>query len=907
MEQQFIPTNEQQEILDIKEGLHLVLAPPGSGKTELLAHRVYNAKNNGYEDSDIICLTFTNRAAKGMNERIDKKYPNNKILIGNVHHFCSTFLFKNKIIPLNSSILDEEEADQLIEDLKKEFDYPPIICSITKNTFCGIDQSKSVKEMCDNKGCKDCSRGKPVRGSVYNPNILKLSTYLKQKDLGFSEDLFLKPKLSDIPDVWKAKELCEAYNKEKQENNYLDFDDLLTLTYYYLTNKNKDELLLSQFKWLQVDEVQDLNPLQWAIIHEITAPNSLVVYFGDYEQAIFSFMGAKLDSLHKIENICKNSPKNGIHNLVKNFRSPSYLLDIYIKYAETHWTPTWKKRPVPNIQQNAPENSLCLFEINGTINSEASYIANSIIPKLIENKDKTAIIVRFNKSADAISGSLKSKNIPHFKISGFDIFRRKVVKGLMAFFSVFLNEYDRLSWARIFYEFGVIDTLKKSRKFVNELNTKGITPIDILEYNGKSSRLANFFDIFENREMIVFDTETTGLDTENDDIIQIAAVKISNGKIKDTFEVYINTEKDVTKSEKIHHISKEYLNKFGVSHERGLSNFIQFIGNGTVLVAHNISYDYSILTHNLRRYSKKILTDYCKQSFDSITIAKLIYPNFASYKLKDLLDFLNVEGVNSHNALDDVKATVSLIEKLYSDFSVNLKFVQEEYLTNFQNTLIFNKFITKFKHIYSVTENQLDTHNKLNQVTKYYFDYYKSIFAPKDEEKRIKWITEWQEEMNEVDKLLKHIDFYTNKGEETLRQKIDKYIPEYRMFKESDLYHGTEKVVVSTVYKAKGLEFDNVIVAEATDDTYPYIWMLIKELQILEKWCLIDEETLNLQKQIENIQKQVEERILEDARAFYVAMTRSKKKLYITSHTRSLYGQKCQSRFIKPIREYFKN
>ena len=171
-------------------------------------------------------------------------------------------------------------------------------------------------------------------------------------------------------------------------------------------------------------------------------------------------MGAKLDSLHKIESICKNNPKNGVHNLVKNFRSPSYLLDIYVKYAETHWTPTWKKRPVPNIQANAPENSLRLFEINGTIEHESVYIVSSIIPNLIQNDDRTAILVRFNNSADTISDMLKIKQIPHFKISGFDLFRRKSVKGLMAFFSIYNNEYDRISWARIFYEFGVIETLK---------------------------------------------------------------------------------------------------------------------------------------------------------------------------------------------------------------------------------------------------------------------------------------------------------------------------------------------------------------------------------------------------------------------------------------------------------------
>ena len=841
----FQPTEEQQKILDIKEGLHLVLAPPGSGKTELLAHRVYNAKKVGIKDSDIICLTFTSRAARGMKDKIFEKYPENEIIIGNIHRYCSLFLFRNNLIPLNTSILDEEDSEQIIEELKRSLNY---------------------------------------NHQVYNPILIKLATYLKQKELGFPNELFLKPKASEIPEPLIAKEVCEAYNIEKVKNNYLDFDDLLTLTYYHLTQSN-NTLKLSQFKWLQVDEIQDLNPLQWAIIQKIVTSDSLVVYFGDYEQAIFSFMGAKLDSLHNIEKNVKNNPKNAIHNLQKNFRSPSYLLDIYVRFAETQWKPSWKKPPIPELKQSAPEKSLMMYEIPGKIYDEANYISQKIIPNILNETEKTAIIVRFNKSADYISSSLQKASIPHFKISGFDVFRRKSVKGLMAFLSIILNELDRLSWARILYELEIILTLKESRNFVNELTSKGLTLIDIIEYNGKSSRLGNFFNILSSKEIIIFDTETTGLDTAKDDIIQIAAIKLYEGQIIDTFEIYINTEIDVTSSESIHHISKKHLNELGVPHSKGLKAFLEFIGENSILIAHNIGFDYSILNSNLQRFCGTDLTNYCSQKFDSITISKLIYPNFPSYKLKELIEFLKLEGVNSHNAMDDVKATAELIKKLQSEYLENIEKNQTTFLSNAINKSIIEKFNSKFKELYSLSECQFDKTISLNQIAELYLNYIKNKFIPKDETKMDKWLKDWADEMTEIDKLLKHTAFYTKESAHlTLKQKIAKYIPEYRNFKESDLYIGIEKVVISTVYKAKGLEFDNVIVAETTDDNYPMLWPLANSTE---------EEKRN--------------RILEDARAFYVAMTRSKKKLFFTSSTQAKNGKSVkESRFKECISPFFK-
>jgi len=642
-ENDFTLTEEQQQIIDINEGIHLVLAPPGSGKTELLALRVEKAIQSGYKDDEMICLTFTNRAAKGMRQRIERKYPANKILIGNIHNFCSRFLVQNHLLPENYSILDEEDADALIREIKSEYGY---------------------------------------YDNVSNSELLKYATLLKQESLGFPEKMLLQPDLENVENWGSAKSVCEEYTKRKDIYGFLDFDDLLTKTYAALSSESGYSM--SCYKWLQVDEVQDLNPMQWAIIEKIRDTNAVSVYFGDYEQAIFSFMGAQLESLHKIEAICKSNAKNGIHNLQKNFRSPSYLLDIYTDYVKAHFKPVWKKEPEASKIENAEEGSLGLYGVNGTLENEARFIVDKLIPNLLGQK---AIIVRYNQTADIISSYLQEKNIPHFRISGYDLFRKESVKGLMAFLSVLDNPFDKMSWIRMYYNSGTTATLKEARRFIHEMLQLRITPLYLFDNN-------NLPPLAEKQR---------------------------------------------------EHIVKE-----------------------------------------------------------------------------------NVKNIN-------------------------------------------DKFVGKFGDLFSDILSKMNSQITLNELIDIYFNYLldNGLLDKTDYE---------ETEKPEINKLRNHIKHFTEPDKQlTLVGKIKKYVPEYRQMKESDLFFGEDDILLTTVHKAKGLEFENVIVAEATDSTYP-------------NWR--------------------QDNIEEDARALYVAMTRAKKRLYITYHNSfvSQYGKwypREMSRFLEAVEKQF--
>ena len=184
--------------------------------------------------------------------------------------------------------------------------------------------------------------------------------------------------------------------------------------------------------------------------------------------------------------------------------------------------------------------------------------------------------------------------------------------------------------------------------------------------------LQDFYYTISQKRIVVFDTETTGLDTLNDDIIQIAAIEINKGIVGRDFERFFATDKDLCKTKNIHNISNETLLQKATDKRKGLNDFIYFLSNDALL-AHNIKYDFSILNSNLLHEGLKPVNETNNPIFCSLSLTRQLY-SLSSYKLVNILKSLKIKGVNSHDALDDTKATVQLafvlkekIEKLNSN------------------------------------------------------------------------------------------------------------------------------------------------------------------------------------------------------------------------------------------------
>ena len=232
----------QQEAIEIRGGRHLVLAPPGCGKTDILTERIVHAHEAGVEYSDMLCLTFTNRAAKGMAQRIADRTGNpvpDDLFVGNIHRYCSQMLFNEGLVNHNSAIIDEGDVDSIIqEELCRKLDI----------------KSRTTELMRYQHALWQLTLG--MRGDiVLHDELLHTGAMAKLCDvLGrpFDEDS-LAAVYSDIEGLCRRYTvlhelpaantmlLASAYQHYKTDNDLLDYDDLLILAYSHLVSCGPQE------------------------------------------------------------------------------------------------------------------------------------------------------------------------------------------------------------------------------------------------------------------------------------------------------------------------------------------------------------------------------------------------------------------------------------------------------------------------------------------------------------------------------------------------------------------------------------------------------------------------------------------------------------------------------------------
>lgn len=857
--------SEQLRAINSNGGYYLVLAPPGCGKTDILSERIVRAREAGVAFEDMLCLTFTNRASRGMKNRVMEIVGEDagSIFVGNVHRFCSNLLFNNAIIPENTSIMDEDDLADILIDLDSSY-------FINRQ---GVPDKMKVS-LVDN-----------------------IDGYISQRQLGHPDSAFYLPREYEkyydialqagfdpamVPPLHKVVQYALIYREYKKQRNIISFSDILILAYDALRKRNDVEF--KKYRWVQVDEVQDLNALQTAIIDEVTDTSGdfTVMYLGDEQQAIFSFLGAKLGQLELLKDRCRGH----IMTLGRNYRSPKYLLDIFNTYAREELGVSPELLPQPTRNEDCDKWDLILTG-NDTTDDEDNRIFKMITYYLgLGDEERLAVLVPTNASADRISRKLSAEGISHFKISGTDMFKTKSYKTLSSFFCVNTNEFNNLAWSRLLYGIDALKTGPGARNFMAKLKSLMMTPTDLLEGEPYLSR---FISAYQSCEFVFFDTETTGLNVLEDDIVQIAAFKVRGGEIVpgSSFNVFLHTDREIPAKlgDKVNPLVEAYAASEHLSREEGLRMFLDYIGDCPVL-GHNVSFDYHILQSNAERYLCEQVT---LDVFDSLHLIKCVEPNLRMYKLEFLLRELHLEGKNSHLADEDIAATKALVDYCVGK-AVPVLPLQQSFLSQVKVQNVIQKMQPLSPMIEKLREHIFQPTSAINRTIA---DEMKSVYEDMLSQGMIDDLGD------KFDIFLRFVqsEWIDYEREESIADQVSRHVNDMTAsISEGDLVNSTElvtdRVFIMTVYKGKGLEFENVVVLGASDGTYPF-FSVNRVLANPDRYTE------------EEVEKATQDRN-EDARKFYVALSRAKKRLCVSYTRKNDWGFNTRlTPFMDSIKNYF--
>ena len=387
----------------------------------------------------------------------------------------------------------------------------------------------------------------------------------------------------------------------------------------------------------------------------------------------------------------------------------------------------------------------------------------------------------------------------------------------------------------------------------------GLRLSDFINANFTNEYYEPFADLIQayfTKDIIVFDIEGTGTDIFTDNIIQLSAVRIHKGKRIDSFNEYLKSEKSVGDSEKVHHISDDYLAKNGKNPQKVLMKFTEFIKDA-IITGHNIrGYDMDILNQNLiRRGLSPINFEHI--NFDTLDLARCFYPNLPNHKLEYLSNLFNLDTKSNHDSFDDVLATWDLLHKMLEEKIIPTSKKRQEILSKQKQ-----KFIKPAELLINLRQKitaDISLKDLIVQIVKD-FDLTRIYRAETiDGRNRI-------ENLRTLYRIAKK-ELSNQSGINGIKELL-----QYATLSSSDLDALTvekPKIPIITIHQAKGLEFKYEFLAGMNDDIFPS-YFSTQNGYITE----------------------------EEKRLFYVAITRAKKRLYI-----SCSGKK--SRLLTNIPEQF--
>ena len=406
---------EQRKPVLHTEGPLMVIAGAGSGKTRVLTYKIIHLLKKGVSPFNILALTFTNKAAKEMKQRISKLTNDNQaksIWMGTFHSvFARILRSESELIgfPPNFTIYDSYDSEKLISNIIKEM-------NLNKDFY----KAKGIK-----------NRVSSLKNSFITPK-----NYFNQPELIESDKLANRIQFGEI---------YRNYVDRCFKSAVMDFDDLLLKT-NQLLNSSPETLIKYQkiFKYILVDEYQDTNYSQYLIIKSLADRYQNLCVVGDDSQSIYSFRGANIDN---ILNFKKNYPECTTYKLEQNYRSSKNIVEGANSLIKKN-----KYKIDKNIWTLNDSGSKIILNRSQNDSDEGRFVASNIFEEKNNNQlnnGSFAVLYRTNAQSRSIEDALRKINIDYQVFGGLSFYQRKEIKDVTAYLRLVVNSNDEESFRRI--------------------------------------------------------------------------------------------------------------------------------------------------------------------------------------------------------------------------------------------------------------------------------------------------------------------------------------------------------------------------------------------------------------------------------------------------------------------------
>lgn len=841
---------QQQVINELNQNI-LLSAGAGTGKTNVLSYRVANILNKNRANADeILCLTFTNKACRELKNRITSQLDfetANKITIRTIHGFAyqviTTTAKKAQTIFKEFVIFDDEDQKTLIRQTIANFPKARALdIQYIVNCIEQLKQERALKH-------------------IYTEDIEADYTTIFHQHLKFNKT-FNQQQNDNLTKFFQFDGLNIIINYELalQQMHGLDYKDLIANAYRLFQDENICSSWRKRYKYIMIDEMQDTSSFEYTMLENLFPANNIMLC-GDEFQTIYEWRGS---NPQKILTAFTEKYNPLIINFNENYRSTKLLLEMaYNTLINLFCKETILHSYAKNLLSKSSElgHKIELKQAN-TLANEAQWIFQNIVNllPLVKTPTQIAILVRQNNYLQNLTLHLnylaniynqKNQEEPiHFiQIDNIRFFKRQEIKDVLSIMKYLINPNDYLSLQRILVNLIPnigIRTIKQISSA--EYLQNGLRLSDFINANFQNPNYEPFSDLISaylSKDIIVFDIEGTGTDIFADNIIQLSAIKIRKGKKIAEFNRYLKSDKPVGDSEKVHHISDEYLQTHGENPELVLQEFCQFIQDA-IITGHNIrGYDMDILNQNLLKHNLKPV-DFSNINFDTLDLVRRFYPNLPNHKLEFLSNHFQFETKSNHNSLDDVFATWELLHKLLEDKIIPTAKKRSELINKQKNKFIHVAQI--FQKLHNILNDNLLLENLIAQIVEEFnlVNIYKAN-ATQDGAVRL-------ENIRNLFRLAK-AELNSHRGTNGIKELL-----QYASLSNTDLDALTSshpKIPIITIHQAKGLEFDYEFLAGMNDDIFPS-YFSTRNGSITE----------------------------EEKRLFYVAITRAKKALFLSSSGR---------------------